>query len=222
MQTFPKTENKPCTKCNIEKPFSEFFKDPRAKDGRRSECKKCSQKDSLRWGQEHPDKRAEIWKKWNDKNPGGGALRAKRWREEHPGARATYMRNRYKTNPVHRIVTIMRSAQKRALNGASRAGKTLDLLGCSVEHVKELTEALWWPGMDWSNQSRHGWHWDHILPLDSFDLSNPEQQKIAFHHMNLQPLWADDNLKKHSRLDWTPAESKHPLPERLKHFATKV
>jgi hypothetical protein len=220
MQTQGDIVSKICTKCNTSKPPEGFFKDPRAKDGHRSECKVCSQKDSLRWGRKHPDKVAAFFKKWNSKNPGRGAARAKKWREDHPGARSAYMKNRYQTNPVHRIVTIMRSAQKRALKGVVRTGRTIELMGCSVEQIRELTEVLWWPGMNWTNQSRYGWHWDHITPLDSFDLSNPEQQKIAFHHSNLQPLWADDNHKKNNRLDWTPAESKHPLPERLKHFAT--
>jgi len=49
--------------------------------------------------------------------------------------------------------------------------------------------------MTWSNYGK-GWHIDHIKPCASFDLSNPEQQKICFHYTNLQPLWAIDNIKK--------------------------
>jgi hypothetical protein len=38
--------------------------------------------------------------------------------------------------------------------------------------------------------------------LASFDLTKPEEQHRAFHHANLQPLWARDNLRKGDRLDW--------------------
>lgn len=40
------------------------------------------------------------------------------------------------------------------------------------------------------------WHIDHILPISKFDLKNIEHQKICFHYFNLQPLWADENMKK--------------------------
>ena len=30
----------------------------------------------------------------------------------------------------------------------------------------------------------------------SFDLTKPEEQKKCFHYINLQPLWAFDNMSK--------------------------
>jgi hypothetical protein len=32
-----------------------------------------------------------------------------------------------------------------------------------------------------------------------FDLADPEQQKLAFHYSNLQPLWAHENLTKQAK-----------------------
>ena len=37
---------------------------------------------------------------------------------------------------------------------------------------------------------------DHIRALVLFDLTDPEQRRIAFHYTNLQPLWALDNVRK--------------------------
>ena len=42
---------------------------------------------------------------------------------------------------------------------------------------------------------------DHIKPLCAFDLTEPEQQALAFHYTNLQPLWASDNMRKGGRYD---------------------
>jgi hypothetical protein len=40
------------------------------------------------------------------------------------------------------------------------------------------------------------WHIDHIVPCESFDLTDPAQQGQCFHFSNLQPLWARENLRK--------------------------
>jgi hypothetical protein len=42
------------------------------------------------------------------------------------------------------------------------------------------------------------WHVDHIMPLASFDLLHEEEQRIAFHFLNCQPLDAAENLAKGS------------------------
>lgn len=73
-------------------------------------------------------------------------------------------------------------------------GHKLELLGCSVEALKSHLEKLFTSGMSWTNYGK--WHIDHKRPCDSFDLSDPLQQKVCFHYTNLQPLWAFDNLSK--------------------------
>lgn len=51
---------KKCTKCNMEKEFHSFVKDPRNTDGRKSYCKDCANKKSKEAGAK---KRAEniMW-----------------------------------------------------------------------------------------------------------------------------------------------------------------
>ena len=53
--------------------------------------------------------------------------------------------------------------------------------------------------MSWDNYG--DWHIDHIIPCAAFDLTDIEQQKKCFNYKNLQPLWAEENLKK---LDFLP------------------
>jgi hypothetical protein len=71
-----------------------------------------------------------------------------------------------------------------------------DNLGCSIQELKKHLESKFQPGMTWNNYGIKGWHIDHIVPISSFNLSDPEQLRKACHYTNLQPLWAKDNLKK--------------------------
>jgi len=54
--------------------------------------------------------------------------------------------------------------------------------------------------MAWNNYGVWGWHIDHIRPISSFDLLDPEQQRAAFSYKNLQPLWASENLAKSDKV----------------------
>jgi len=81
--------------------------------------------------------------------------------------------------------------------GCSKKSKTSkNLLGCSLEVLKFHLECYFTKGMSWDNYGYYGWHIDHIKPCAAFDLTDPEQQKQCFHYTNLQPLWAEDNMKK--------------------------
>jgi hypothetical protein len=76
------------------------------------------------------------------------------------------------------------------------------LTGCAGKELVAHLEAQFLPGMTWDNYGLHGWHIDHIRPCASFDLTDPEQQRECFHYTNLQPLWAEDNIRKSDT--WEP------------------
>ena len=95
-----------------------------------------------------------------------------------------------------KLRSILRCQVCDALKGKNKSAHTLELIGCSIEHLKGYIEAQWRPKMHWGNHTRNGWNLDHIVPLESFDLTSPEQQRIALNYKNLQPLWAKDNLVK--------------------------
>ena len=74
--------------------------------------------------------------------------------------------------------------------------KTFDIVGCSPEFLKKHLENQFVSGMSWDNRSE--WHIDHIIPLSSAKTKD-ELYKLS-HYTNLQPLWAEDNLKKSNKI----------------------
>ena len=106
---------------------------------------------------------------------------------------AARFRERYRTDPVHRLKVTLRNSVNRGL----KTGSAVRDLGCTVAELKKHLEARFAPGMSWEN---HGaWHIDHIRPLAKFDLMDRVQFLQAVHYTNLQPLWSEDNLRKGSR-----------------------
>jgi len=139
----------------------------------------------------HKDKIDERKKQYNILNRAKISKCFREWR-----------RKKYYSDPCFKLVTTQRSrirvCIKRVL--ATKEIKSLRLLGCTAEQLKAHLESLWTEGMNWGNYGKYGWHVDHIKPLASFYLTSREQQKIAFNYINLQPLWAKDNLLKGNKV----------------------
>ncbi len=81
-----------------------------------------------------------------------------------------------------------------AIKQSKKTIKTMDLVGCSLDYLKDYLECQFDDEMSWTNYG--AWHIDHIIPCASFDLTNEEEQRKCFHYSNLQPLWASDNFSK--------------------------
>lgn len=112
-----------------------------------------------------------------------------------------YRSNRIKLNVNVRIAEILRKRFKDVVIKEYKKSSALELLGCSLDYFKSYIESKFVQGMSWDNYSHKTWHIDHIRPIASFDLKDPEQQKQCFHYTNLQPLWAIDNMKKGSKYE---------------------
>lgn len=108
------------------------------------------------------------------------------------------IRMRYRRREIVevRLLDNLRNRLYCGLKNNTKNKRTLQLIGCSIEELKQHLEKKFQEGMTWSNYGRKGWHIDHIIPISSFDLSNIEEQNMCFHYTNLQPLWQFDNLSK--------------------------
>lgn len=75
-----------------------------------------------------------------------------------------------------------------------------DLVDYTLEELKQHLESLFQEGMTWNNHGR--WHIDHIRPISSFNLTDNkcEDFKECWTLENLQPLWAEDNIRKGNKI----------------------
>lgn len=107
-----------------------------------------------------------------------------------------YKRNKRATDHSFRMACNLRKRLSFVLKSfaAKKSQQTLSLLGCTMAEFMVHLEKQFKPGMSFDNYGK--WHIDHKIPCALFDLTKPEQQAICFHHTNLQPLWAVDNLVK--------------------------
>ena len=111
---------------------------------------------------------------------------------------------KYRKDPVFKLKTNLRNRLLQAIKKGFKVGSAVRDLGCSVEEAKEHLECQFLPGMSWGNYGKRGWHIDHVIPLDAFDLTKYEDVVVACNYRNLQPLWAYDNLIK--RVSYDPAD----------------
>ncbi len=222
------SNDKRCTKCNTVKPLDLFYKNNKKnryfssckicynkqekerKDKNRDEINKKARKQyKKRMATEEGRKRKrENWKKAAKKaykklrSTPEGRKQIKVWSakaRKQPGYLRKVEENRkkrYQSDPKFVMCCRLRGRIHHALKGKTKVATTLKLTGCSWDFLMQHIESQFVEGMSWEN--RHLWHLDHIRPCSSFNLLEESEQRECFHYSNLQPLWAQDNLKKGS------------------------
>lgn len=182
---------------------------------RPKECKECRRQYTVQkysknreielarssaWQLENKEAANARKKEWADKNKFKVHTAQMSWRarnhETHRSRVNSYRKKKAAQDPCFRLVSRVRGRINHALRGTKKVRPSGLLLGCSPEEFKSHIESLWLPGMSWDNYGLFGWHIDHKKPCCAFDLTDPEQQRQCFHYTNLQPLWAEDNLRK--------------------------
>lgn len=200
---------KVCTVCQVEKTIEEFAKHNNKPSYR---CKQCLSEYNRKYYKKNTEKvkenvakfkndNPEYMKLWELKNKKYRKTYRKKYNQENKNAINRHERARRKTDHAYRIKKNLRRRVNEIITRQSaKCDSTFKLLGCSLEQLLEHLEKQFTKGMTWQNYGNKGWHIDHIRPCSSFDMSDPEQQRKCFHYTNLQPLWAEDNMKKGDKI----------------------
>lgn len=212
-------EEKACNDCMLWKSLDKFSKG-NAWDKLDRRCKECCKKyreenkprllaKKKEYRDNNKDKRAAWLEANKDAQAEYNKEYHKKYREEHAeklkrDAAARFQENKEKINeaargrrkidPKFRIANNLRSRLGVALKDIAKSAATMELLGCSVDFLKDHLEFQFDDKMTWNNYGE--WHVDHIIPCAAFDLTDPNEQKMCFHYANLQPMWGSDNIAK--------------------------
>jgi hypothetical protein len=191
-------ETKICSKCKEEKELCEFYNNKINLDGKRYECKVCSNKSSILYNQKNKEKVSGIKQKYVDNNKEKVKKSKKEWFDKNPEYQNNWSHIKSKTDIIFKLKKNMRSRLGLFLNlkKITKNNKTFNIIGCSPEFLKEYLETQFVNNMSWGN--RNEWHIDHIIPLSSAK-TEEEIYKLC-HYTNLQPLWAEDNLRKSNKI----------------------
>jgi hypothetical protein len=193
-------EKKICSKCKLEKDVCEFYNNKTNLDGKRYECKVCSNKSSILYNQKNKEKVSGIKQKYVDNNKEKVKKSKKEWFDKNPEYQKEWCLNNYQTDIIYKIKSIIRARLGIFIKSRNitKNNKTFYIVGCTPEFLKEHIEKQFTEGMSWENHSLYGWHIDHIVPLSSAK-TEEEIYKLS-HYTNLQPLWSEDNLKKSDKI----------------------
>lgn len=184
-------EKRVCKQCNIEKQLDIDFR-KHSKNGYEWSCKKCATERSRIYRLNNLEKDKEFKHNYYINNIEKAKESSKKSRQK-----PNYYKNKYlaeKNNPFSYKKTLLRKRISAAFNMKGWRKNTIaeNVLGCSYQEAIDHISNQLKEGMSWDNKSE--WHIDHVIPLA---LATTEEELIKLcHYTNLQPLWAEDNLKK--------------------------
>ena len=134
-----------------------------------------------------------------NKNKKNEKERVYKFLKKNPDYRKNYMKvyskKRRKNDSQFKLINNIRARVLKFFKSKkiNKNNKTLEIVGCNSEFLKNYIESKFTDGMSWDDMGKKI-HIDHIIPLSS--AKNKDEIYKLCHYSNLQPLWSIDNLKK--------------------------
>jgi hypothetical protein len=210
-----------CSKCKIFKNFDLFNKSKNQPNGLHRVCKTCriqerqDSKEHIKQKQKeyYENNKETLLKKnadYRSKNIDFINSQRKEYRNrpeikihisnkniEYLPIRKESIKERRKIDKNFQLTEIIRSKYHKMIRGHETSYK--NIIGCTVETLKEWLEFQFDDKMNWENQGSY-WHIDHILPINQFNFENENEIHICFNWTNLQPLQKNENIKKSDKI----------------------
>lgn len=173
---------KTCTSCGVSKPLTEYHREKRASDGKRSVCKQCRKIERSDWYLSNREYHLEYYKKYRV----GNKDKLRKQAKEH------YQKNKDKYFKYRKEYYAGNKPKFRQWGAKYRASKTNSTPPWLTEEQKKQMEYFYWLAKDLQVTTGEAYHVDHIVPLQGKDVCGLHVP------WNLQILPADVNLKKNN------------------------
>ena len=157
-----------------------------------------------KWREENFEHIREVQKTYEANNKQNIIQKRQEWRDKNRKKirkqRRDYMRNRMRNDPIFKMRMNISRDIKKALKQNKNGRHWENIVGYTLQELKNHIESLFQPNMSWNNYGK--WQIDHIIPQSFFEFTSYEDTefKMCWRLENLQPLWAKDNLKKRDKL----------------------
>jgi len=198
-----------CTKCGVEKPYSEFYK--RSNGYYQYGCKTCRKKLGAKRYSEHKEDFLCRAKEWHKKNPEARRKHKQKFMEKNPEYAKEYARDYFKRDYVkkrqnehrrkdrrlnpekHREKYRLEEARRRGISKSATPSwltqDQLDTINAYYEFRKNVSGVV-----------TKEYHVDHIVPLRG--------ENVCGLHVpwNLQVIPAKKNLAKNNTWEWGPQD----------------
>lgn len=113
------------------------------------------------------------------------------------------IKERGKKRPPHQRIKHRLSGRLRELlrrKGQQKKNAISSYMGCTPMEMLRHVESQFTKGMTWETYGVFGWHLDHIIPCERFDLTNEDHCRVCFNWRNIRPLWGEDNWNRQEML----------------------
>lgn len=183
-----------CRLCRVDKFMSLFYHNNCYDDGYDTRCKTCVNTYNKEWERTHIKQVRASQARSRSRRQSYIINYRKTHRKKINKQSHECHKRRLLSDINYKIGKRLSKRFREALKKNRRAGKMIELLGCSLQEFRDKMENLFEPCMSWQNYGYETWHIHHIKAIATFDLTDLEQQKVCFHWTNLMPLWGKENI----------------------------
>lgn len=164
---------------------------------RKRHVKKYSEKikkEAKKYREEHPEYKKEWYKQHKVEAKEWWNNRSKAQKQAKVEYNKVWKKDRYKNNNNYKIRCIISSAVRRSLKGMKKGDSIKNILGYSIEELKEHLEHQFEDWMNWdnlgltANKEKETWQIDHIIPVNTFNIKEIGDEEF-------RKCWALDNLR---------------------------
>lgn len=205
LNLFKEVDNKVCTECKINKPFSEYHKNKNGRFGLHSKCKCCLNFKTKEWNKNNKEykreKSKEYYKEYyknNKKHKKHKKEYSKKWRENNKEYFNQYSKTKKEQDPLFKLTGNIRTLIYHSLKnkGYSKTSKTADYLGCDYDTL-----------LAYLNDNKYGFIYgdegldiDHIIPLASAKNENDIFYFSYYKNLMLLPAEFNRHIKKDRKM----------------------